>query len=88
MNAFLNGFITMACLANGLFFLRFWKNTGDRLFAMFAVSFWLLAFDQIVISVLRTSQVASPAQYLARLAAFVVLIAAIVEKNRKKPYRP
>jgi hypothetical protein len=26
----------------GLFFLRFWRDTGERLFACFAIAFWLL----------------------------------------------
>ena len=30
-------------MAIGLFFLKFWRNTLDRLFAFFAVAFWLLA---------------------------------------------
>ena len=84
MNAFINGAITMACVAIGLFFLKFWKNTYDRLFAMFAVAFWLLAADRIVVAAIGQSIAASPAEYLLRLAAFVVIIAAIVEKNRKR----
>ena len=39
LNDFLLGMIVMACDAAGLFFLRFWKKTHDRLFAMFAVAF-------------------------------------------------
>jgi uncharacterized membrane protein HdeD (DUF308 family) len=33
------GAIPMASLIAGLFFLRFWKDTGDRFFLFFAVSF-------------------------------------------------
>ena len=42
MNIFINGAIAMACLAIGVFFARFSKNTHDRLFAMFAVELVLV----------------------------------------------
>jgi hypothetical protein len=88
MNTFLNGAITMGCLASGLFFLKFWKNTHDRLFALFAVAFWLLALDRLLIVTSQTSEISSPIQYLARLGAFVVIICAIVDKNWKEDRRP
>jgi hypothetical protein len=84
MTLFMNGAIALACLANGLFFLRFWKNTRDPLFGKFAISFWLLAVDQILLMMLGQSSVSSPAEYLPRLAAFLVIIVAIVEKNKKR----
>jgi uncharacterized protein DUF5985 len=84
MNVFINGAIAMACVAIGVFFLKFWKNTRDRLFAMFAVSFWLLACDRIVIVGIGQSETSTPAEYLLRLAAFLLIIEAIVEKNRRK----
>jgi hypothetical protein len=39
MDFVLLGAISMASLIAGLFFLRFWKDTGDRFFLFFAVSF-------------------------------------------------
>ena len=44
--------ITMAYGISGLFFVRFWKETRDGLFASFAAAFWLLAllrFLQVVL---------------------------------------
>jgi hypothetical protein len=84
MNPFINGAIAMACSAIGMFFLKFWKNTRDRLFALFAVAFWLLALDRIVIDIIGQSNTSSPEEYLLRLGAFLVIIVAIIEKNRKK----
>ena len=43
MNQLVSGAMVMAYLAAGLFFLRFWRQTHDRLFAMFAAAFWILA---------------------------------------------
>lgn len=47
MREFLLGAIMMAFLVVGLFFLRFWKETQDRLFSIFAIAFWILAINQI-----------------------------------------
>ncbi|HEX6435777.1 MAG TPA: DUF5985 family protein [Candidatus Binatia bacterium] len=43
MDFMLLGAISMASLIAGLFFLRFWKDTGDRFFLFFAVSFLIEA---------------------------------------------
>ena len=83
-NSFINGAIAMACMAIGLFFLKFWKTTRDRLFAFFALAFWLLAFDRIVVDIVGQTETSSPEEYLPRLGAFLVIIVAIIEKNRQK----
>jgi hypothetical protein len=43
MHTFFSGMVTMGFLIAGLFFLRFWWRTQDKLFAVFAVAFWLFA---------------------------------------------
>ena len=52
----------------GLFFLRFWVRTRDRLFAAFAVAFWLMALNQAVAGFARHAQAENSAAYLLRLA--------------------
>ena len=42
MLTFLWGASALGCWVIGLFFLRFWRNTRDRLFAFFAAAFWVL----------------------------------------------
>src|SRR5207253_2519041 len=81
---FINGAIAMACMAIGLFFLKFWKTTRDRLFAFFALAFWLLAFDRIVVDIVGQTETSSPEEYLPRLGAFLVIIVANIKKNRQK----
>lgn len=44
MLEFLNRATMMAFASCGLFFLKSWRTTHDRLFVMFAAAFWLLAF--------------------------------------------
>ena len=43
LNAFLQGACTLACWAIGLFFLRFWRVSRDRLFLFFFAAFWAFA---------------------------------------------
>jgi hypothetical protein len=78
---FLAGLVTMGFVVAGLFFLRFWSRTRDQLFGSFAAAFWLMALNQALVS---AGGIASESQswiYLLRLAAFVLIILAIVRKN-------
>ena len=50
----LSGFLITGQLIAGLFFLRFWHSSRDRLFAMFAVAFWLLAIQRLLLSLTRS----------------------------------
>jgi len=80
---FLSGMITMGFLAGGLFFLRFWKRTHDRLFIAFAAAFWLLGATQALLALTQFPVEERSLFYLIRLTAFVVIIVAVVLKNRK-----
>ena len=88
MDQFMMGAIAMASWVAGLYFLRFWKDTGDRLFASFAVAFWLLGSTRIALAFTRhpTGGDAESATflYLIRLAAFVIILIAIIDKNRPR----
>lgn len=77
------GAIVMGYAVAGLFFLRFWRETRDRLFLAFAVSFWVLSLQRAVLALL-TAPVAETVTglYLVRLAAFVLIFLAILDKNR------
>ena len=67
----------------GLFFLRFWRESRDRLFAMFAAAFWILAVQRLALVATRTLLEEQSGLYILRLLAFVLIIAAIVDKNRR-----
>lgn len=80
---FVSGGTAMACLAIGIFFLRYWRRTGDRLFGIFALAFWVFAVNRIVLVTVGDEQESvRTVVYLVRLAAFLLIIAAIVDKNR------
>lgn len=81
LKAMLAGAIMVSAWAIFLFFLRFWRKTGDRLFAFFAAAFLLLGVERISISI-ASSETGSYV-YLIRLLAFVLILIAIVDKNRK-----
>jgi hypothetical protein len=77
----LQGAIVMACATIGLLFLRFWRRTGDRLFAFFAAAFWLLGTNWLALAFTRSDE-ANTSLYVVRLAAFVVILIGIADKNR------
>lgn len=66
----------------GLFFLRFRTRTGDRLFAWFATAFFLLSAQRFALIVAREWGESTLWLYGLRLVAFVLILVAIVEKNR------
>jgi hypothetical protein len=81
MTQFIYGALTMSCLIAGLFFLRFWRKTGDRLLLMFALAFWLLGASWLGLTFVNGDE-ARVGIYSLRLVAFLLIIAAIVDKNR------
>ncbi len=83
-NAFVAGGSAVACLVIALFFLRFWSQTRDRLFAMFALAFAVFALNRSVLAFVDEAAEARPYGYLVRLLAFVLIIVAIVDKNRSR----
>jgi hypothetical protein len=78
---FLSGMTTMGFAVAGAFFLRFWRRTSDKLFVAFAAAFWLLALNQALVGLLEVSREDKVWIYLLRLAAFLLIIGAILVKN-------
>ena len=81
MSEFVWGLITMGYAVAGLFFLRFWSRTREGLFAAFAAAFWLLALNQALVAISAIPREEQTWFYLLRLAAFLIIIGAIVGKN-------
>ncbi len=84
MNQFVLGLVVMAAAVAGLFFLRFWRRTGDSLFAAFATAFVLLALNQGIAALRDLGRDEIGWVWLLRLAAFLLIIVAIVQKNIQK----
>ena len=81
---FIFGMTAMAFGASGLFFIKFWKKTHDRLFLLFALAFMTLAVDRIALTLVSGNGEVTPLVYVLRLAAFVLIFLAVIDKNRAK----
>jgi hypothetical protein len=81
MEQFLTGANAMAFTVAGLFFLRFWRTTHDRLFLTFALAFWVLGIARVGLVLFRGATEYHIAFYLLRLAAYLLIAYAILEKN-------
>jgi hypothetical protein len=77
------GIIVTASLTAGAFFLRFWRQTRDPLFLAFAAAFIIEGLNRISFLFVDRPNEGSPAIYLVRLIAFLLILAAIIRKNSK-----
>lgn len=80
---FLSGAIAMGFIVAGLFFLRFWRRTGEPLFLAFATAFWLLGTSQSVMTLTNIPVEERSGLYLLRLAAFLIILVSVGMKNRR-----
>lgn len=80
---FLSGAITLGFAAAGLFFLRFWTRTHDKLFLSFAIAFWLLGLNQALLRLIDITVEERSWLYLLRLAAFSMILISVWNKNRR-----
>lgn len=83
-NQFFHGAVMMASAVAALFFLKFWRKTGDRFFAYFAAAFFLLGVERWFLLITREPIEARSAIYVFRLLAFVLIIWAVIAKNGRK----
>jgi hypothetical protein len=87
LTAFLQGVAATAAWINGVFFWKFWRQSGDRLFANFAVAFWVLGLSWALLAVSSPEEESRPYIYALRLVAFLLMIVAIADKNRDRQRR-
>jgi hypothetical protein len=78
----ISGALVMGYFVAGLYFLRFWRDTRDRLFGIFAAAFWLLAAQRAALALTTDPTGEQLLLYSVRLLAFVLILAAIIDKNR------
>lgn len=78
---FLAGAAVFGFLVCSLLFLRFWSRTHDQLFLAFALAFALLGVGQAVQVLANIPTEEREYVYLFRLAAFAIIIGAILRKN-------
>ena len=82
LTTFVAGALTLGYLVAALFFFRFWRDARDRLFLLFAIAFAVLAAQRVALALLARTPDAALPLYGVRLLAFLVIAAAIIDKNR------
>ena len=82
---FLAGAVSLGFLVCGLLFLRFWRRTREELFLAFSLAFVLLGIGNAVLALANIPTEEKGSLYLVRLAAFLIILAAIYRKNRAQP---
>ena len=81
--ALIAGALAAGYAVAGLFFAKFWSRTRDRLFAIFALAFWLLAIQRIAMVASDHWLEDTTGLYALRLVAFLLFLVAIIDKNRQ-----
>ena len=84
MNQMLAGGVAVASLIAGLFFLRFWRQTRDRFFLLFALSFWIEAANRVALGMFAGSDEEGAPFYSVRLLSYGLILLAIWHKNRPR----
>lgn len=82
MQAFLTGIAACGCWGICAFFLRFWVDTRDRFFLLFAAAFGVLSLNWLLLAIWQPTGETRPFFYLLRLLAFSLILAAVWDKNR------
>lgn len=80
------GALAMGTLVIGVIFLRYWRDGGDRFFLFFALSFFVQAANRVALALSSAPHEGSPWHYSVRLLAYLLILAAIIDKNRS--HRP
>lgn len=82
MKDFVSGATFAAFWIAALFFARFWVKTQDRFFAFFAAAFVMFGAERVVQLFIDPNHEARSLVYLIRLGAFLIILFAVIDKNR------
>jgi Family of unknown function (DUF5985) len=80
---FIGGATMTAALVIALLFFRYWRQTRDRLFLIFAGGFLVFAASRLMLAFLEEDDEGLVFVYAFRLLAFLLILAAIIDKNRR-----
>jgi len=82
LEGFLLGVIVTGSLAASAFFLKFWRQTRDSLFLGFSAAFAIEGVNRIAFLFLDHPDEGNPVLYMVRLFSYLLILAAIINKNR------
>lgn len=81
---FIHGAVTMALFTVALFFMKHYSRTRDRLLLLFGIAFALMGVERVVLLMIPRETESQSSIFLIRLLAFILIIYAIVDKNRQE----
>ncbi len=79
---FVSGATMAAAVVIAVIFFRYWRQTRDRLFLGFALGFAVFSASRLILAFLDEDDEGRIFVYGLRLLAFLLILAAIVDKNR------
>lgn len=82
IEGFLLGIIVTASLAASAFFFKFWRQTHDKLFLGFSAAFGIEGVNRVAFLFVEQPDEGNPIIYTVRLFSYLLILAAIVNKNR------
>ncbi len=80
---YLHGALVMGCFVIGLEFVKYWRLSRDRFFVFFASAFWIFAIGWALRAFVELHGEHGHLMYLPRLTCFLLILIAIVDKNRR-----
>jgi hypothetical protein len=80
----LTGMLIALAFVGATLFLRSWRVTKDRFFALFASAFFAFALNWIGLALTAPEAEARVYLYAVRLVGFLLILAAIIDKNRAR----
>ena len=83
LEGYLLGIIAATSIFAGIFFLRYWRDTRDPLFLAFALAFLIEGVNRSFRIFFAHPNEASPWVFVVRAFAFLIILAGIVNKNRR-----
>jgi hypothetical protein len=82
-DGFILGFVATSSLVAAMFFLRFWHRTRDFLFIAFSIAFFFQALTSAASVFLSQPNGVRSWFYTGQLCTYLLILAAILRKNRR-----
>lgn len=82
IEGFLLGVIVTASLSAAAFFFKFWRQTRDKLFLGFSAAFAIEGANRVAFLFVEHPDEGNPIIYVVRLFTYLLILAAIINKNR------
>jgi hypothetical protein len=87
MHELISGATAMCLVVASIWFFQAWSDSNDRLFLLFSVAFLLMAGTQVYQAVAAAYREPGTVQYITRLISYLLILIAIIDKNRSRPTR-